>query len=103
MTRPGESPSVYRKRPVEVVAIRWTGRNWPEVAGFVASVPSPSLDGPAVRQASSGRLALWIEKSQTWRPDHPVGDWIIAERDGVGVYPCVASEFDETYEEIEDG
>lgn len=96
-----DEPRRYRKRPVEVVAIRWTGQNWPEVVGFVAAHPSPSLDGPAVRQASSGRLAVWIEKSNTWRPDLPKGDWIIAERDGFGVYPCTAEQFADTYEPAE--
>jgi hypothetical protein len=41
---------------------------------------------------------LWIEKSNTWRPDLPVGDWVIAERDGVGFYPCTAEQFTDTYE-----
>lgn len=42
-------------------------------------------------------LKLWIAKSDAWGTLR-AGDWVIAERDGAGVYPCTAEEFAAIYE-----
>lgn len=88
-----DSPARYRKLPVEVTAIRWTGENFPAVCEFA--------DPERIRVEVPGeQLRLWIEKSQTWGMVR-AGDWIIAERDGDGYYPCVATEFEATFEAVE--
>lgn len=94
-----DTPRRYRKRPLEVCAIQWTGENWPAVEAFVGL--RPDSDGPGVFPTAAGDLALWIEKSNTWRPDLPVGDWVIAERGGIGFYPCTVEQFEETYEPVD--
>lgn len=83
-------PGRYRKRPVEVDAIRWSGDNWDAIEKFAG--------GHATFHG--GDIDVWIEKSKTWRQALPVGDWIIAERDGVGFYPCTADQFADTYEAV---
>ena len=96
------TPKRYRKLPVEVVAVCWTGSNWDVIAEFVqenGGMGTYPLD-LKVRHMDHV-LDLWIEKSKTWRYGLPVGDWIIAERDGVGFYPCTAAEFEVAYEAVE--
>lgn len=41
--------------------------------------------------------ALWVEKSNAWCTVHR-GDWIVAEPDGDGYYPCTAAVFWRTHE-----
>lgn len=87
----------YRKKPVEVDAIQWNG----DLAALKAflihrnRVDAPSLwtfDG-------AGELWAYVEKSQ--KQCHVErGGWIIAEPDGVGVYPCTAANFEATYEAV---
>jgi hypothetical protein len=87
-----DSPRRYRKLPVEVLALKWTGDNWPAVKAFA---------GKHV-VFHGGDIDVWIEKSKTWRQAMPVGDWIIAEIDGHGVYPCPAEAFPVIHEAIEE-
>lgn len=93
-------PRTYRKLPLEVVAIRWTGSNWDAVEKFIRTSRS-KLPFDLVARNLNGVLDLWIEKSKTWRYGLPVGDWIIAERDGIGFYPCTAEEFEASFEAVE--
>lgn len=82
--------ATFRKRPVQVRAIQWTGDNADAVRAFV--------DRPVYKRGfvdDAGKL--WVEKSNAWC-DIAVGDWVIAELDGAGVYPCVAAHFGATYE-----
>ncbi len=85
-------PRRYRKLPVEVLALRWTGDNWDAVTDFA---------GKHV-VFHGGDIDVWIEKSRTWRQAMPVGDWIIAELDGDSVYPCAAAAFEATHEPVEE-
>lgn len=88
-----DTPRRYRKLPIEVTAVQWTGDNFPEVCEFA--------DAERIRVEVPGELLrLWIEKSQTWGVVR-AGDWVIAERDGIGFYPCVATEFEATFEAVE--
>lgn len=89
----GTTPASYRKKPVEVIALRWLGDNYEIVAEFVGSES-------CLRREDDGAIALWIAKSRNWGIVN-VNDWIIAERDGVGYYPCTAEQFTDTYEPVE--
>jgi len=92
-------PGTYKKLPIEVQAIQWTAHNWDAVEGFIKSSDS-KLPFDLVARHLNGVLDLWIEKSKTWRYGLPVGDWIIAERDGIGFYPCTSAEFEASYEPV---
>lgn len=88
-----DTPRQYRKRQLEVLALEWTGENFPAVCDFA--------DPDRIRVDTPGeQLSLWIDKSQTWGTVR-AGDWVIAERDDIGFYPCTAEQFAETYEAVE--
>lgn len=87
-------PVSYRKKPVKVTAVRWLGDNFDTIESFVIG------DDADVRKKDDGSLGLWITKSQTWGTVR-LNDWVIAERDGVGFYPCTAEQFTETYDPAE--
>lgn len=80
----------YRKRPVTVDAVRWTGANMDEVAAFAGDAwpghvaPNPPADDLIVDT---------LEGEMRCQP----GDWLI--RSVVGeFYPCKADVFASTYE-----
>ena len=79
--------TLYRKRPVVIEAIRWTGENFNEIKEF-------SLDSKSNVWDEAG--TLWVE---TLEGNHvaTTGDYIIK---GVAdeLYPCKADIFYQTYE-----
>ena len=75
--------------PSEIEAVQWHIDNVTEVRLFVGA------DNFRTAEAT-----LWVEKSQAWcHLDE--GDWIIAEPDGKGFYPCAAAIFRTKYREVE--
>lgn len=85
----------YRKKPVEVQAIQWTGDNAADLESFAGSafevLDQPSGDDP---DATASILA---SQHSTWVLVY-TGDWIIRELDGNGFYPCRSDIFDATFE-----
>lgn len=78
----------YRKRPVVVDAAQFD----PAVGHPAVKETAPergSLDRRYVVQTAGGTAFLWP------------GDWIIAEPDGRGYYPCKPDIFAATYEPVE--
>lgn len=77
----------YRKRPVVIEALRFTGTNLDAVSEFIGEVPPHQDfgDGLVVIHTLEGKLAA--------RP----GDWIIKGVKGE-FYPCRADIFEATYE-----
>jgi len=79
----------YRKKPVVIDAVQWTGYNWQQVKRFCptamlrtgGSIEIPTLEG--VMQAQRG-------------------DWIIKGVKGE-LYPCKPDVFEATYEAIDAG
>lgn len=71
----------FRKKPVEVQAEQYNGGDHPLVT---------KLYGGNVVQGKQGMVAI------------KDGDWIIAEMDGSGYYPCNPEVFAVTYEAVED-
>jgi hypothetical protein len=85
----------FRKRPVVIEAVQWTGGNAEEVAAFFpADLPprfTSSGDMPDFRQVEIDTL------EGTMRTDP--GDWIIKGVAGE-FYPCKPDIFEATYERV---
>lgn len=80
----------YRKKPIEVEAVQWTGENEDEVREFS---PAAHID------AALGVTCLAIDTLEGRMMAHH-GDWII--KGGAGeFYPCKPDIFRATYEAVE--
>lgn len=83
----------FRKRPVEVDAIQWTGDNFDACRDFVTyETVDQELVQTAIIPIASGELAFFCLKSKRDVVLERDG-WIIAEPDGDGFYPCTAAQF----------
>lgn len=82
----------FRKKPVTVEAVQWfPGVRHPGLVGDTGRVYGDGGEYPAVVRTAHGHLT----------PVAP-GDWIIAEPDGRGYYPCKPDIFEATYEPSEE-
>ena len=75
----------FRKKPVRVEAVQW----------------SPELPHPAVKVTAPQRGSIEPRGIMHTKHGHVFvspGDWIIAELDGDGFYPCKPDIFSATYE-----
>jgi hypothetical protein len=77
----------YRKRPVKVEAMRYTGENGDEIALFA---------GRLERNRTNQLVIPTLEGKMFANP----GDWIIRGLAGE-FYPCRADIFDATYEPVD--
>jgi len=83
----------FRKKPVEIEAVQWTGENIEEM--------TEHLEGAVV-----GNLGFIVEDAPititTLEGDHraDIGDWIIKGVKGE-FYPCKPDIFEQTYELVE--
>lgn len=77
-----------KKRPVEVLAIQWTGENYAECARFTAG---------AFADDEEHNQRLYVYRSRMRAHIQP-GTWLVQEPDGSGFYPVTADNFDATYE-----
>lgn len=77
----------FRKKPVVIEAIKFTGANWSEVEGFV----------PVGRYNDDGTFQI-----VTLEGEHKcsIGDYVIKGVNGE-FYPCKPDIFDKTYEPAE--
>ncbi|MFJ2676383.1 hypothetical protein [Streptomyces sp. NPDC087525] len=85
----------YRKKPVEIEAVRYDGTNWDEIATFMGRtgrVEETKLPGPG-RGMHDGTVIHTLEGDMT----ASVGDWIIRGVQGE-CYPCKPDIFAATYE-----
>lgn len=79
----------YRKKPVVIEAVRWTGKNFDEVAELGDDV-----------FVSYGTENAHLEiKTLEGRMTASLGDWVIRGIKGE-VYPCKDDIFRATYEEV---
>lgn len=77
----------FRKKPVEVEAVRWTGSNEEELEAFAPEVTfGPYRESPFIHTREG---AMQVS----------VGDWIIRGTRGE-VYPCKPDAFADTFEEV---
>lgn len=78
----------YRKRPIIVKAVRWTGSNFDEVKAFMYPVAPEDTGCTAIGIRTLEGLMLAA-----------AGDWIIRGVKGE-LYPCKPDIFNATYEEV---
>lgn len=94
----------YKKKPIVVEAIRWTGSNLEEIRNFVGSdliedyMELFSVNGTLKKML----IGIAIDTLEgTMKVDY--GDYIIKDVNNE-LYPCKPDVFEQTYEEvIEDG
>lgn len=79
----------YRKKPVVIEAIRFTGDNGQEIAKFTDDYVV--LDRILGYEVFDRLHTTWVKFNQ--------GDWIIKGVKGE-FYPCVDTVFQESYEEV---
>ena len=84
-------PCKYRKRPVEIEAMQWTGDTH-EMRQAVREWVDAAIDETAL-------TGLAIETLEGWLNVSP-GDWIIKGVKGE-FYPCKPDVFDATYDAVE--
>lgn len=91
----------FRKKPVEVEAVRWSGDNEDEIVSltgreyFTHLDPEDTADDPELTAQVFDRL------HSTWVGVY-TGQWIIKGVKGE-FYPCAADVFAATYEAVEAG
>lgn len=84
---------LYRKKPVVIEAIKWSGNNFNEIKEFA---------GDNVKMLSTNELAvITLEDGMFEKPIHiaTIGDYIIKGIQGE-FYFCKPNIFDETYEQV---
>lgn len=94
---------IFRKKPVTIAAIQWTGTNFEEIKAFFgkdakeyAQLTEVGLDGK-VKDTIKGNLTIeTLEGNHTASP----GDFIIRGVKGE-YYPCKPDIFEQTYEVVE--
>jgi hypothetical protein len=82
----------YRKKQVEVEAIRFTSTDDLVAKGIAYRMPA-NQSGP------NFPVQIWVQQSAAWCLIEP-GDYVVREVDHSGVYPCTAEMFDEMFEPI---
>ena len=87
-------PQTYRRKPVEVEVIRWTGENIHAVEDFMTKGLAPML----FRDAPSGDL--WALMDGVPLPVG-IGDYFVLEGGGIGLYSRV--NFKAEFEPIDQG
>jgi hypothetical protein len=85
----------YRKKPVVIEAVQWTGKNLGEVAAFCGNAL-----GPIERRMDYKLKVRTLESGEGY---HEVDDddWIIRGVKGE-IYPCKPDIFEATYELVMD-
>ena len=85
----------FRKKPVVIEAIQWTGQNHDEVFRWIDGVTADHTPRTSVR----GGVTLEIDTLEGTMTAQP-GDWIVCGVRGE-LYPCKPDIFAETYEPAE--
>ena len=81
----------YRKKPLEIEAVQWTGDNLPIIITFMQKVPQVDL--------TMGNEKVFINTLEGTMTAS-VGDYIIKGVKGE-FYPCKPDVFEQTYEEVD--
>lgn len=84
----------YRKKPVVIEAIQWTGDNWNEIGGFIP-VPETTM---GEKFPSDDHWRIYIDTLEG-RMTCELNDWIIKGVKGE-FYPCKPDIFEATYEKV---
>lgn len=93
----------YRKRPIIIEAMQWTGANSDAVVAFVGTVERPDSEWLGkdgfVASASDHSACLYVAANNGWL-DVDQGEWVA--KDSEGYYPIKEPVFARTYEELND-
>lgn len=92
------SPKRYRKKPIEITAIQWTGNNDLDIYDFVGARKFVVIDPDDHGEDPDCTAELFVSANSTWVLIE-TGEWII--RDARGCYPCKPGIFEETYEVVQ--
>ena len=84
----------YVSKPVEIDAVQVHGDNAEIVRAFIQR-HDPGARHQDGYDRRNGKL--WVKASQAWC-DIKEGDYVIAERNSKGVYPCQREVFEERYQ-----
>lgn len=88
----------YRKLPVEIDAVQFTGYNYDEIAAFAGNKVIRLNENMRREGAPEYLIVDTLEGHMTASP----GDYIIRGVEGE-YYPCKPSVFKQTYEEVNNG
>lgn len=99
----------FRKKPVEIDAVQWTGKNVLEVYTFMHGAPDLKRDiaqdkwqdFTSMHEGKDWHIKT-LEDGPNGEAKHvaSVGDWIIKGVKGE-LYPCKPDIFEATYEQVE--
>lgn len=90
----------YRKKPVEVEAVQFTGDNWNEVAALTGGREFAEVHPEDWRDDPDIVAEVYDKLHSTW-VGVKVGQWIIRGVQGE-FYPCDPDVFEATYEAVTD-
>lgn len=95
----------YRKKPIIIEALQWTGENFDEIVEFLENRGKPEgcmyLLGEHFYMDFNKVKGGLIIKTLEGEHIATIGDYIIKGVQGE-FYPCKANIFEATYEEVED-
>lgn len=101
----------FRRRPGDIEAHQFDGRNWAEMMAFVGNrktqdgkevpgfLPIGTLFAVFAGRTPNERAELWVEANQTTVPIE-IGEWVL--QDEKGFYPCKDDIFQKLYESAEE-
>lgn len=89
-------PQTFRKKPVEIQAMQWTGDN---AAAMHKWMPQDFNEGGSLGPLTANEYtaSIWVEANSGWLRI-VTGEWVI--KDSKGFYPCKADVFEQTYERV---
>lgn len=92
------SAKTYRKKPVTVEAVQWTGGNFVECNTFVGEFQTADgITESGIRFGTEDQMRIWVAANKEWL-DLEVGEWIL--KDLLGFYPCKDEMFQHSYEPV---
>jgi hypothetical protein len=93
------SASRFRKRPVEIEAVQFTGSNEDEVVAFAGGAALFGMTDPEDRGDDPEVIASVYDKLHSTWVGVKAGQWIIRGVQGE-LYPCDPTVFEQTYEPV---
>ena len=91
----------YRKKPVVIEAVQWTGKNLEEIKSFVGEQLEYDIVDTAWEVGKGSPYVLMKIRTLEGVMGASVGDYIIKGVNGE-VYPCKPDIFAKTYEPVEE-
>ena len=86
------TPKTYRKKPVEIQAMQWTGTNGEAMFAWLG-------EERFTHEAPAGFTAMiYVAANDTWLGIE-TGEWVL--KDAKGFYPCKPDIFEQTYAPVE--